>query len=196
MQAVCECSWGGEEVLAVCMLFPRPPWARPALPHVDVMQPSGGPLGTRISVLLFLSIFASPEPHCAYTPLLPSTLPASPVSLATVLRGHLKAALFLTCCHSTWLRKASPTLSVAIWLLIKRSHFITAWFQFWSLNLWTLFTFLFLSHTWLLDTRSLVDMAQGRYVFHLALLLFLNLLLPPSFCYHRHEVLSKHMWIA
>lgn len=145
MQAVCECSWGGEEVLPVCMLFPRPPWARPALPHVDVMQPSGGPLGTRISVLLFLSVFASPEPHCAYTPLLlPSTLyvlcPASPVSLATVLRGHLKAALFLTCCRSTWLRKASPTLSVAIWLLIKRSHFITAWFQFWSLNLWTLFT--------------------------------------------------------
>lgn len=140
MQAVCECSWGGEEVLPVCMLFPRPPWARPALPHVDVMQPSGGPLGTRISVLLFLSVFASPEPHCAYTPLLlPSTLyvlcPASPVSLATVLRGHLKVLL-------QHLAQESLSYSVSSYLVAnyKRSHFITAWFQFWSLNLWTLFT--------------------------------------------------------
>lgn len=50
-------------------------------------------------------------------------------------------------------------------------------------------------HTGLLGIQSLANKAQGKYVFHLALLLFCNILLSLSLCYCRREVFSKHIQV-
>lgn len=110
---MCVCLRG--ELLPICMLSACLPWARLAVPRADLMwRCSAFPLHLckpRTSFVI--------RPGCSLSHL--SCLPGHSAE------GCLKVPLFLTCCLITWLRKASSTLSAAVWLVFKRSHFITAW---------------------------------------------------------------------